>query len=461
MAIEVVIPKLGMTMEEGTLAEWLVPDGGEVKAGEPVYRIETEKIEMDIEADGPGIVRQVQLAGSTLPCGVVVGYILAAGEAMPQGAAPVAAVASAPVAAAAAPVAAAAPAAAGERVAATPAARRLASEKSVDLAQVTGTGPGGRITEADIETAAAAPRPAAPMPVPAAAGGEVLASPLARRIAESLGVNIAAVRGTGPGGRITKEDVEAAASTRPAPAPGRPAPAATGAVGPRPGESIPLRGMRKVISERMYGSLQAMAQLTLGMEVMVDELVKLRAGLIEEWKDAGIRPSYTDFVIAAVARALRKHPIVNAQMGDGTIQLLDDVHVGMAVAVDAGLVVPVIRHADRLALKELAAESSRLAEAARTNKLGPDDFVGGTFSVSTLGMFSVDFFTPIINPPNAAILGVGRLKDAITWEGDRPVRSQQMTLSLTWDHRVFDGVPAAQFTQTVRDLLQQPFRLLV
>ena len=467
MATEVVILKLGMTMTEGTVAEWLVADGAEVKQGEPLYRLETEKIEMDVEADEAGTVRHVAEAGSVLECGVVVGYILKPGEAMPSGSAPVAA---APVAAQAAvapsPVAAAAPARAeGARVLASPSAKRIAQERGIEIALVTGTGPEGRVTEADVQNhmpAAAAPV-AAPATAPAG-NRDVLASPLAKKLAEQLGVDLTRVAGTGPGGRVTKEDVEAAANapaaaSTPGPAAQKlpPAPAASMAAG----EVVPIRGVRKVIFQRMPQSLQSMAQLTLAMEVWMDESVKLRTQLVEEWAAEGVKPGYTDFVIKAVAKALRKHPMANAQVVEAGIQLLGEVHVGMAVAIDDGLVVPIIRNADVLSLKEIAAESSRLANGARAGKLGPDDYAGGTFSVTALGMFGVDMFTPIINPPNAGILGVGRIHDGIAWDGDRPVKRPTMTLSLTWDHRILDGAPAAEFVQTVKGLLESPYRLLV
>ena len=458
MATEVLIPKLGMTMTEGTVAEWLVPDGKEVQAGELIYRLETEKIEMEIEAEGAGVVRHVAEQGATLPCGSVVAVILGAGEAMPAGAAgapPVPVEAAAASGAVAVTQVAAGAAPSGVEVLASPAAKRVARERGIDIALITGTGPGGRVTEEDVANY-----------TPAAAGSAAAngpASPLARKLAEQLGVDLATVKGTGPGGRVTKEDVEAAAAQAAALTPARapqappPLPSAVPAVG----EVVPIKGIRKVIFQRMHQSIQEMAQLTLAMEVWMDDAVKLRTQLVAEWASDGVKPSFTDLVIKAVARALRKHPGVNAQVVAGGIQVLREVHVGMAVAVDDGLVVPVIRDADVLSLKQIAAESSRLATGARTGKLGPDDYAGGTFSVTALGMFGVDMFTPIINPPNVGILGVGRIHDGTAWEGDRPVKRQQMTLSLTWDHRVVDGAPAAEFVQTVKGLLEAPYRLLV
>ena len=454
MATEVLIPKLGMTMTEGTVAEWRIPDGGTVKAGEIVYRLETEKIEMEVEAEADGIVRHAVAEGTVAPPGTVVAFILAAGEEMPA----VAPIAAAPAALAndaaspQSPVTAAARLEGG-RVAASPIARRMAQEAGLDIAAIPGSGPNGRVTEADV--AEAKSRPAAPSaPAPAGAGREVAASPVARSLARTLGVDLSGIKGTGPGGRITKEDVEAAAAA--------PALATTAPQAPahQQGEVIPMRAMRRTIAERMHASLRDMAQLTMGMEVSMDAAVALRTQLVSEWEPLGLRPTYTDIVIKAVAEALAAHPLLNATITEQGIELLPEIHVGMAVALEQGLVVPVIRDADRLSLREIAHESSRLAAAARDGSLSMDDMTGGTFSVTSLGASDIDFFTPIINPPNVAILGVGRIRDGLAWKGKKPTKTRQMTLSLTIDHRAVDGAPGAAFLATLRDLLQAPMRLL-
>ncbi|GIW18062.1 MAG: dihydrolipoamide acetyltransferase component of pyruvate dehydrogenase complex [Tepidiforma sp.] len=455
MPTDVLIPKLGMTMTEGTVAEWLVPDGAPVRAGDIVYRLETEKIEFQVEAEADGILRHAVPAGATLPPGAVVGWILAPGEAPPAGApaAPLPAAEAAPAAPASVPP----PPPAEGRLAASPAARRLAADLGVPLDAVLGTGPGGRVTEEDVRRAHAA-LAAAPAPPAAPPAEPPAATPVARALARELGIDLAAVRGTGPGGRITKEDVEAAAA-RPAPPSSAPLPAP--APPSAPGERIPLRGMRRTIADRMHRSLQEMAQLTLSMRVRIDEALRLREQLIAEWQPEGIRPSITDLVIRAAAKALRRHPALNARVEPDAIVLEPAVHIGMAVALEAGLVVPVIRGADALSLRDLARETSRLAEAARAGALGLDDYAGQTFSVTSLGMAGVEFFTPIINPPNVAILGIGRIVDDVAWEGDRPVRARTLTLSLTIDHRAVDGAPGAAFLAEVRDLLESPYRLLV
>ena len=464
MPKEIYLVKVGMNMTEGCVDEWYVPDGGQVTAGELLYRLETEKVNLDVDAEYTGTVKHGVELGEMLEPGAVVGWIYEPGEDVPAGgpagaggraAAPEAAAA---VSAAASPATDAPPAAsppveraAGERVKASPAARRLAGELGVDFTALAGSGPGGRIVEADVQAAA---QPAAPETY--GGGVDVPTSPSARKAARELGVDVTTVRGTGPGGRVTKEDVESAArAPRPA------AVASPEAAGPAAGERIPVRGMRRTIATRMHESLQGMAQLTMDMDVAMDDAVKLRAQLVEEWADEGIRPTYTDLVIVAVAKALRKHPMMNAVFGETEITLLEDVNVGMAVAVEEGLVVPVIRDVPSLSFAALARESGRLAEAARDGKLTMDDFDGGTFTVTALGMFGVDSFTPIVNAPQVGILGVNRIREDVAWEGDRPVKVQRMNLSLTWDHRVVDGAPAARFLASVRELLEQPYRLLV
>ncbi len=223
-----------------------------------------------------------------------------------------------------------------------------------------------------------------------------------------------------------------------------------------PTETIRLSGMRGTIAKRMYASLQEMAQLTLTMDADMDAVVADRNAR----KDAGNAPGFTDYVIAASARALRDHPRVNAQVTDACVALLPDIHVGLAVALDEGLIVPVVKHTDRLSLGQLGPETSRLAEGARAGSLGPDDVQGQTFSVTALGMYGVDAFTPVINPPNAAILGVGRLRDDVIVVDGAVRTTKRLTLSLTWDHRVFDGAPAAEFTQAICAYLANPSSLV-
>ena len=559
MATEFQMPKLGLTMEAGTIIGWHVANGALVEAGTPVLSIETDKVETDVEAGASGRLHQVGAPGDTFACGERIGWFLAEGEEAPAAptssastvpASPVAGVAAErPVGtdpgspAAAPPLSPASTAggslaasAAGEqptsgqdgRIRSSPNARRVAAELGVGIAAVAGSGPGGRIVAEDVQrfvetrlesvsegvqpsvdarpepvskdvqpSIGARPEPvsegvqppvgARPAPIPDT-GVPVVASLAARRLADLLGVDIAAVRRTGVDPRVTRDDValyvrQRLAGTGPAPEPAQPAPEpAQPAPGPaqptqpppvpraaggrtRPSGSAPalappaqtpsavvrMRGMRATIASRMHQSLHDMAQLTLTMDVAMDRIVADR----QRRQVDGAAPSYTDYVIAAAAAALVEHPIVNSQIVEEGIALLPEVNVGMAVALDNGLVVPVVRGADRLSIEEISVETARLAAAARARSLGLPDFEGATFTVTAMGMYGVDAFTPIINPPNTAILGVGRVRRDVDWnDDDRPVPLPVLTLSLTWDHRAFDGAPAAEFTRTVREVLE-------
>lgn len=453
MPTEFTMPKLGLTMEEGTIVEWLVPDGSEVADGTPVLVVQTDKVETEVNVLGSGRLHQLADIGATLACGERVGLLLNPGEELPANGAvapPAPAVTrgtDAPSATTTATPAttAAGSRATGRRLLASPNARRTAAEHAVDLATVRGTGPCGRIVSEDVEDAVArratAPAPASrPEPVRNAAAGITPATFAARSLADLLGIDITTVAPDPRDGRVSREDV--ARHVR------RLLTAPTTAVPPAsqtPSSIVPLRGMRGTIARRMHASLQEMAQLTLTMDADLDAVVADRRAR----QVTGDAPGYTDYVIAAMAKALRDHPIVNAQVTPDGVALLPDIHVGMAVALDGGLVVPVVRDADRLGVGEVATVTSALATAARTGSLTLDQLEGGTFSVSALGMFGVDAFTPVINPPNVAILGVGRLRDDVVLRDGEAATTKRMTLSLTWDHRAFDGAPAAEFTRSV------------
>ena len=512
MATEFQMPKLGLTMESGTIIGWHVPDGAVVEQGTPVLAIETDKVETDVEASASGRLHQTGAPGETFACGARIGWFLADGEDAPTSG-PAGAVATASgLADDGAPATSVPAAAAGVpkrgdrgRILSSPNARRVAAKLGVDLAAAAGSGPGGRIVSEDVERFAARLEPASedvapgdapptpdtgagstatsasrvhrdgskPAPVPGT-GAEAGATLAARRLADLLGVDIAVVPQTGADLRVTRDDVAvyvrqhlAGAGPAPAPAPSgkargrrrsgaRARPSASDAGLPPPSQTpmgvVPMRGMRRTIASRMHESLHDMAQLTLTMDAAMDRVVADR----RRRQADGAAPSYTDYVIAAVAAALVEHPVVNSQItGDG-IALLPEVNVGMAVALDDGLVVPVVRSADRRSITEISVETGRLAAAARSRSLALDDFAGATFTVTAMGMYGVDAFTPIINPPNTAILGVGRIRRDVDWDDDdRPVPRPTLTLSLTWDHRAFDGAPAAEFTRTVRDVLEQ------
>jgi pyruvate dehydrogenase E2 component (dihydrolipoamide acetyltransferase) len=331
-----------------------------------------------------------------------------------------------------------APEAPAGRVFASPRARKTAREKGVDLARLSGSGPGSRIVERDvIEYVAARPR----------------VTPVARRTAQVLGVDLEALRGSGPGGRVTKADVEAAVT-----APSPPAPAEVPAV-----EGVPMTGLRRIIAERMAASHAATARVTLVTEAEATAIVEareqLKASVAEEW---GFAPGYNDLLGLIVARALREFPYMNARLGEdgSSIEHLQSVNLGLAVDTKRGLLVPVVRNADQKGLRAIASEFRTLVERARAGRSLPDDLTGGTFTVTNLGMYDVDAFTPIINPPEAAILGAGRIQPkAVVREGEI-VSRHMWTLSLTFDHRLVDGAPAARFLQRIKQLIENPYLLL-
>ncbi|MGY1616072.1 dihydrolipoamide acetyltransferase family protein [Geodermatophilus sp. SYSU D00691] len=460
MAQEVLLPKLGLTMEEGTIVEWVAKAGDVVKNGDVLLRLATDKVDAEVEAEGEGRFQPVVDEGTTLPPGALIAWLLEGDEQPPAAPSP------AKVAAQESPAAgdvgelqltgpASAAAVPAGRLLASPNAKRVAAEHGVDLTTLRGTGPGGRIVSEDVEDALAAARAAAPPPVPppaAPAGGVV--SPLVRRHAQASGVDLSQVRGSGLGGRIRRADVTAAAAV----APPQPAPAAAG---PRAGTVVPLTGMRGAIARNMHASLQEMAQLTHGYEAEVGDLLALREHLKREWAGTGLRvPTINDFVVRAAAHALLEHPVLNATVRDDGIHLLEEVHVGVAVAVPDGLLVPVVRDADRRGLVDIAEQTQALATAAREGRLTLPQLEGATFVVTSLGSYGVDFFTPVVNPGNTGILGVGRVRDGVRWEGEVPHRTSVLTLSLSFDHRAVDGAPAAEFLRTVSGLLARPHLLL-
>ena len=441
MASEFVMPKLGLTMEEGTILQWLVDDGATVVPGAPVMVIETDKVESDVEANSTGRLHRIGAEGQTFLCGEVIGLLLAEGESVPTPATQadqIAMVDRVDAAALETPIKPAAEMPAplelnGTRRFVSPNARRLAAERGIDLGAIRGTGPMGRVVSEDLDEARHAqpddPRPSAREPREQSARSLVPASAAARDLADLLGIDLATVPPDPIEACVTIDAVARHVRARLQRIP---------SAAPAP---VPHRSDAPAASITMDADMDA-----------VDEDRFRRS-------TTGKAPAYADYVIAAVGRALRAHPGLNAQITPAGIELLPDIHVGIVVALDDGLMVPVVRHADRFPLAEVAAETSRLAKAARHVSLTSRDLEGGSFSVSALGMFGVDAFTPVINPPNVAMLGIGRIRDDLTL--DRGVVSvvRRMTLSLTWDHRVLDVAPAANFCQAIVQLLNDPAQL--
>ncbi|MGW0472391.1 dihydrolipoamide acetyltransferase family protein [Streptomyces coeruleorubidus] len=482
MAVEVLLPKIGLTMQEGTIDEWLVPVGAAVAEGDALLRLATDKVDVDVEAEAGGLFHPVVPAGVTVPTGALIGWLLAEGEQPPDPAGTPMPAGSGTGASASPPalngtdagVAPAVPSANGTdadadpaaasvdgtagRLLSSPNARRVATAADVELTAVRGTGPGGRIVSEDVEEfLAALSGDLGDLGEPVTPGGTSY-SPLVRKLAKERGIDLSEVNGTGPGGRIRRSDLDAVTAAPPR----RDTAHAHRDTAPRAGDVVPLTGMRGAIARRMHASLQEMAQLTHGYEVRMDAVVSLRDRLKEEWADSDLPvPSLNDFLLKAAALALREHPLLNATVREDGIHLLDGIHLGFAVAVPGGLMVPVIEDAVDLPLPEMARRSRDLAQAAREGRISPAQLDGATFTVTSLGGYGVDFFTPVINPGNVAILGVGRLRDGVEWADDRPLRTRVLTLSLTFDHRAVDGAPAAEYLRTVGDLLSRPLRLLV
>ena len=439
MATEVLLPQWGMEMAEGTIVKWFKSEGDTIQEGEPLVAIETAKLETDLESVASGVLHHIMVpVGATVPIRTVLAVIGEPGEeiARPGGAASTPATVV-PVAASSLARAAASGTEDGARVQVVPAARRLAQEHNIDLSSVNGSGPRGRILISDVEQAIESARHA---PAPAvSAATRVQVVPAARRLAQQNGINLANVHGSGPNGRILIEDVEKAV-----------------AFPPQAGfEPVQLAGMRRTIATRMLQSSQTSAAVTLMSEADITEAMTLRAGLARQWTEHGLSP--LALVIKAAARALQDHPRINTVQGEDSYQVMPNIDIGVAVSLDEGLITPVLRGADGKGLAEIAAESRELAARVREGRARPEEVTGGTFTITNLGANDVDGFTPIINPPQVAILGVGRVVEKPVIHNGEIAKGRTMFLSLTFDHRIVDGAPAAEFLQSVRRYLEDPW----
>jgi pyruvate dehydrogenase E2 component (dihydrolipoamide acetyltransferase) len=410
------MPKLGMDMEEGSIVKWLKAEGDAVEKGEALAEIETDKACVEVESPAGGVVLKYLYAeGESLPCGTPIAVIGQAGEALPPipgGPEAVSAPEQTPVPETPAPAA--------------PAPAASATTVSV---------------------------PAAPVSVTAAGPGEKRrSSPRARRLAEQNQVDLSRVSGTGPAGRIIERDVRAylaQGSSRSSP------------VRRRTETVAPLKGIRKITAARMRQSLSEMAQTNHRMDVDMSSLIAFRRQLNARLEKDGVKVSFVTLLTAVCAKALTDYPMANASLREDGLHTMNYVNIGIAVATDRGLVVPVIQDADILTIPELVQRERDLIDKARRGALQPDEMSGGTFTISNLGMYGVDSFTAIVNPPETCILAVGQIADRVVAENGQPVVRPMMTLSLSYDHRVLDGAPAAEFLQAIKRYMENPVWLLL
>ncbi len=459
MASEVVMPRLGWTMETGRVVEWLKADGDEVEAGDLIFSVETDKAVTEVESLDSGVLRipaDAPEIGAEVAVGSMLAYILAPGETLPtparSGAGSFTSASADGEQAMAGAVTALSEGVATNGTARTsgprisPRARRAARSLGIDWTTLVGSGSSGRIREQDVLGASS--RQEAPI----AGSFTPRASPGVRRLAQERGVSLGDVPANGPGGRVTRADVRAMQA----------APAIVAGV------DVILNPIRRITAQRMAESARTAAPVTLTTEADATELIAIRARIKAELdaaaEDSGPVPSVTDLLVKLAAQALTRHPDLNASFADDRIVRHPDVHIGVAVDSERGLLAPVIRDADRKSLHAIAGESAGLIAAARAGTAAPDDLRGGTFTISNLGMFEIDAFTPIINLPECAVLGVGRVVSrpvVIDEDTEQIAVRKMMALSLTFDHRVVDGAPAARFVQALKGMIERPYGWLM
>ncbi|WP_040203166.1 dihydrolipoamide acetyltransferase family protein [Neobacillus jeddahensis] len=444
MAKEIFMPKLSSTMEVGTLLQWLKEEGESVEIGEPLFEIMTDKINIEVEAYDAGILLKKYVeVDDQVPVNQIIGYIGVADETIPDVSPGISGTEEVGMKhqAVSAETSSLVEVSADnnqqtEKPRATPAARKLARVNQLTLTAIKGSGPNGRVHRKDViavlEGATTSPK----------------ATPLARKLAAGEQIDLAAVTGSGINGKITKMDVVASTPKK--------------ETIPVPATRKKMSGMRKVIAERMAHSAYTAPHVTLTTDVDMTKVKELRASLLPiVEKQTDLRLSYTEVLIKASAAALSRHPEVNVSIEGDEILQHEHIHIGLAVAVPGGLMVPVVKDVLRKGLAELTQAAKEIGQRARENKLLPEQLKGSTFTISNLGMYAIDAFTPIINQPESAILGVGRILDKpVAINGALEIRPM-MTLSLSFDHRAIDGAPAAAFLTELKQILENPFELLV
>ena len=414
MSSQVTLPRLGQGMETGTIVRWLKSEGDSVEKGEALYELDTEKVTQEVEAEASGVLLKILAGeGEEIEVGKAIAVIGDQGEEVPEGEA------------------------------------EDPTEVSEDDAQEEGSPAPEREDERERGREEAPEGPSEPeQSVESTNGGRVKASPLARRIARERGIELSALRGTGPEGRIVAEDVERASATGAAAAPAAAAP--TGEV-----EVVKLNQMRKTIARRMTEAWEAPA-FQISMSADMTASVRLREALLAQVKEGGVRPTYSDILTKVVALALTRHRDVNAHFAGDSVKLFPNANIGIAVAIPHGLVVPVIPGCERLTIPEIAAARADIVSRTREGKLRAEDLDGGTFTISNLGMYGVERFTAVLNPPQAGILAVGAIEErAVVVDGDFEIQPR-MDMTLTIDHRSVDGATASEFLATVKSFLEEP-----
>ncbi len=478
MPIEIKMPALSPTMEEGTLSKWMVKEGDSVSAGDLLAEIETDKATVEFEAVDEGVIGKLMVAEGAegVKVGAVIAVMAGDGDEVPApkpAAAKVEAPAPPATTASASPPAAALqkPASGGDRIAASPLARSMAAEKGIDLATIKGTGPGGRIVKADLEGATAG----TPAPATTAPNSDGIAiSPLARRLAADLGVDLTKVQGTGPAGRIVKADIEAAASgampQAAAPAstvvPAAPAPVASQSLSTAipdfgiPFEDSKLSGMRKTIARRLTQSMQEAPHIYLSVDIRLDALLKLRGELNDSLAARGVKLSVNDMLIKALALALLQVPQCNVSFAGDVLRSYKRADISVAVSIPGGLITPIITDAGSKSLSAIALEMNDLAARAKEGKLAPTEYQGGTASISNMGMMGIKQFTAVINPPQAMILAVGAGEKRPYVVDDALSVATVMTCTGSFDHRAIDGADGAALMAAYKALVEKPLGLV-
>jgi pyruvate dehydrogenase E2 component (dihydrolipoamide acetyltransferase) len=425
MPTEIKLPRLGQGMDEGKILKWLKSEGESIAKGEEIYEVETEKVNIEVESPAAGtLLKIVAGEGDTVPIGTVIAWVGDKGDKVPEGAA-------------------------------------AGNGKAAAAAKTNGAGASGAPAAAKpaASTPAAAPAAAAatvPAAAPTSGTDRIKASPLARRMAAERSLDLTSVHGTGPDGRIVARDLEGVEPAAAASAPGAPAAAVSVGEG---GERIELTSMRRTIARRLTEAWQAPAfYLTINVDMSAAN--ELRARLVKQTTDGDVRPTVSDIITKASAAALRRNPDVNVHWAGDAIIRYAPVHIGMAVATDKGLVVPVIRDAHAKSIREIAADRKRLVDAARASKLQPKDMEGGTFSISNLGMMGIDEFQAVLNPPEAAIIAIGKTADTPVVVSGRVEVRPLMSVTATFDHRAVDGAVGARFLQALQQNLEDPLAML-